>query len=550
MESSRAAGAGLAAVAGALLLAPNIYWILQDQSAWPWDQAFHAFHTLLLSEAAGVGIGRWTAAMVAVGIPHAPLIAWLGQLFVPLRDITGEIEPALLHLNLLWNGITLWLIYHMVRELGAGPLERTISVVACAASGIFIAMNHQFLTETTQCGAAAVMMYAALQVERRSLIQAASLTVIAIGLALLSKISSITFILPFVCYIAFVSFVTRKRPRPPTSRSDVLLAIIAGGVALVCVAWYATNGTPAIQHFIRATSGEVALRYGTPVELSRKLEYWSYWLGKSISPFPLVWAATIALIGLAAVVSIIRLKGRWSRSTLESLVDNGVLFALTLAGTICAIILVFSLQVNEDTRFLIVTAPMVAVLVGWSLSVFRVRAVSAMMLAALLTGALANHGHAFGHDPFGVAPYNWLWPIEHNPAEKNLLERAVRVTCHNGNEGRRNVIAVNYFWLNINSINFVNAKQALGGNKRCSYWQLAEAEDVPQAIAEIATMMPQYIITISPEEQLPLGTLKAPAFANKISRPLAEAMGRDPRFKLVSESSDDYLLIYTFRGSP
>ena len=383
MEGSRAAGARLAVLAGSLLLAPNVYWILQDQTAWPWDQAMYAFHTLLLSEAAGGGIVRWTVAMIGAGGAHSPLIAWLGQLFIPFRYITGEIEPALLHLNLFWSGITLWLIYHTVRKLGAKPLESTISVVACAASGIFIAMNHQFLTEATQCGAVSVMMYAAVKVERRSLTQAVSLTGIAVSLALLSKISSITFILPFVCYIAFVILVTRKRPRPRNSWSDVLLAIIASGVALACVIWYATNWTAAIQHFRRATSGEMALQYGSPVELGRKLQFWSYWLGKSVSPFPLVWAATIALVSLAAIVSIIRLKPRSSWSTVESLLDSGALFALTLAGTLCAIVLAFSLQVNEATRFLVVTAPMVAVLIGWSLSVLYVRAVSATILVAL-----------------------------------------------------------------------------------------------------------------------------------------------------------------------
>ena len=167
-----------------------------------------------------------------------------------------------------------------------------------------------------------------------------------------------------------------------------------------------------------------------------------------------------------------------------------------------------------------------------------------------LIGALANHGYALGHDLFRVVPYNWLWPIERNPAEKHRLERAVRVTCHNGNEGRWNVVVVSYWWLNVNSANFFSAKQALAGNKRCLYRQLAEGDDLEQAIAEIAAIMPQYVITISPEKQLLPGTPKAPAFVNKISRGLAEAAARDPRFELAPESSDDWLLTYTFRRSP
>jgi hypothetical protein len=476
----------------------------------------------------------------APGTP--PLIAWSGQLFVPLRRLTGEVESALLLLNLVWDALTLSLVYLVVRKLGARALDSLAAVVACGSSGIFIAMNHQFFTETTQMVSCAIMVFAVTQIERRSLVGAASLIVIGCCIGMLSKSSSIIFIFPLVGYAAVVLIATKDRPRPRATRADIALASAALGLALAAGSWYFENWTLTVQHFRAATSGDIALHYGTPVQISRKLEYWTYWLGKSISPFPAVTILLAVIVIYAIIVSLYRKRRLRFRSAVEASVDNGTLLALTLAGMICATVLVFALQINEDTRFLVSTTPMVAILIGWALSILYVRVLSVVTAAALGFGGAVSHAHAFGFNPLGTIPYNWLLPIERSPSEKVLLTQATRATCRTGDEGRTSVIAVHYWWLNQNSAAFFSAKDALNGGRPCRYVNLA-SDNVDRALQEIATIAPRYVITIAPDKQLPLGTAKAPDFVNRISLSLAQRLGTDYQFELAP-GSDGFLLIY------
>jgi hypothetical protein len=186
-------------------------------------------------------------------------------------------------------------------------LDSLAAVVACGSSGIFIAMNHQFFAETTQMATCAVMVFAVTQIERRSLIGAASLIVIGCCIGMLSKPSSITFIVPLVCYATAVLILTKDRPRPQPTRSDIALASAALGLVLAAGSWYFENWTLTVQHFRQATSGDIALHYGTPVQISRKVEYWTYWLGKSISPFPPVTILLTVIVIYAIIISLYRI---------------------------------------------------------------------------------------------------------------------------------------------------------------------------------------------------------------------------------------------------
>src|SRR5215210_4458574 len=69
------------AVLGAAVI-PNLAWIIADQTAWPWDQAYYAKYSVDLFL---TPLGR-----------QAPGIVWAGQLFVPIGLFTGSIDSALL----------------------------------------------------------------------------------------------------------------------------------------------------------------------------------------------------------------------------------------------------------------------------------------------------------------------------------------------------------------------------------------------------------------------------------------------------------------------
>ncbi len=537
-------GAVAAVAASALLLAPDVKWVLGAETNWAWDMACYGSKAVNLFRASEGGIADWAEAMEHATVARPPLLVWAGQLAVPLRHIFGEVSSALLLLNLLWDGTAFWLVYVISRRLAAGSIEAVTAVVACAASGIVIALNHQFLVETPQCAAAAFMMFAAFQIEKRSWLRALSIIVLATVISMLSKASSITFVVPFLCYAFLAMWVTRSRPKPAMRAEDLLLAAAGGAAALACFAWYRENLSYVTHHFREATTDEFALNWGREVHLGPKLSYWTSTLATALSPFVEVPIAAGIIAIWAIAVSAVRLRSIKFYALLEAAVDNGLLFVLTLFCTICVTLLAFSLQINEDARFLISLIPMIAVLLGWALSLLQIRALSVAMLLVFAAGGIINHAISFGYNPIGVSRYNWLGPSYNRPAERQLITAAVRATCNDGHDWRPIVVAVIYSWLSACSAPFADAKEALLRSSRpCKYTSYGMREtDVSHAIDTILSIKARYIITVSPEKQRQMEAAGEPEFANRISRPVAEALARDPRFVRLPESNDTVLI--------
>ncbi len=531
-----------ALVIAAALLAPDVRWALRDQSNWDWDQAVYASAAVNLFRATEGGIAAWAQAMAHVTAGLPPLMVWAGQLAVPLRHVFGDVGFVLLLFNLLWDGAVFWFVYVISRRLGAGPIEALTALVACGASGIVIALNHQFLVETPQCAAAAFMMFAAFQIETRSWLRALSMLVLATVISMLSKASSITFAVPLLCYAVLVLFVTRSRPKPTMRPMDLLLAAVAAGSVFALFAWYRENLAYVMHHFHEATTDEYALNWGSEVRLGPKLSYWTSWLAKSLSPFLAVPFAAGAVILSAMILSAIRFRRTKDWSLIETAIDNGSLFVLALFGTVSATLLAFSLQINEDTRFLISLIPIIAVLLGWALSVLQIRLLTASMLVALAAGGLVNHAISFGYNSMGFSSFNYLISPKNGP-ERQLLTAAVRATCHDGNDGRPNFVAVTYRWLNPHAASFATAKEALlRGSGPCTYWGVDNRESTTRAMDTMLSYNPRYIITVSAEKLRQAEAAGEPKLGNGISRSLAEALARDPRFVRLPESNDSVLI--------
>ena len=257
-----------------------------------------------------------------------------------------------------------------------------------------------------------------------------------------------------------------------------------------------------------------------------------------------------AVILWAMVLSAVRFRRAKDRSLIATVIDDGSLFVFTLFATVFATLLAYSLQINEDTRFLISLIPMIAVLLGWALSVLQVRALSAAMLVASATSGVINHAISFGYNPMGVSSFNYLVPLNNGPG-RQLLTAAVRATCHDGNGGQPNFVAVTYRWLNPSAASFATAKEALlRGSRPCIYYGIDYRErDTARAIDTILSYETPYIITVSAEKHRQAEAAGEPEFANVLSRPLAEALAHDPRFVRSPESNDTVLIYQPAAGA-
>src|SRR5215213_2146201 len=255
------------ALIGAFVVS-SLVWVLKDQWVWAFDPAFYGYWTLELSHAQGQGVARWFATMVNALGQMPPLLVWLGQFFVPLRKLTGEVESALAILNIVLAVATLALVYSLARRLGAGILGSLAAVIACAGAPLFLAFS------------VAVAMFVAWRAESRSLLRTLALSLLALALAFLSKASSGVFVLPMLTYVVTVLAITWKRPRPSSSVVDLAMLITVLFIFAAALSWYAMNWRMMVEHVVEATTTGMALNYGSPVYLPRKLNYWISWLDR------------------------------------------------------------------------------------------------------------------------------------------------------------------------------------------------------------------------------------------------------------------------------
>ena len=494
--------------------------------------------TLRLWQTRLSGISAWVHAVIHVLGGQQPLMTWLGQFFVPLRHLTGDFELAILFVNVFAAGGTLILIYYIARRLGANRLSSLAGIMVCAGSGLFIGLTHQYLVEMTQCFAAASSMAVGWGAEKRSSVRTLALVLAIVALSFLTKSSSMTFVLPMLTYVAVALWITRRKVRPAFQWMDAVLLLGAALITVSAAVWYAVNWQAMAQHFFNATTADFALHWGSPVNLPVKLSYWTGWFIKSLSPFTILSVCMVAIVAAALTISIVRLLKRPPGEWAEASIANGTLFALALGGTIIATIFAFSLQINEDVRFLLPLIPITSVLVAWSFFVIRNRVVEQLVLWTVAMNAAVNHAYSHGLDPFRIAPAPYLLQVDWNASDRAMLIEAVRSTCHREHVNRRNLIVVSYATLNANSINFYAAKESYATGYRCYYTTYNSFDaDLQHALDTISVVSPLYIVTVVPDKQPPLD------FVNAASRPVTEHLAIDPHYRLVA-GSGSYLLIY------
>jgi hypothetical protein len=381
-------------------------------------------------------------------------------------------------------------------------------------------------------------MFVAYRAERRPVIRTALLMLITVSLSFAAKASSMPFVLPFLAYTILVLIITRGSARPAAGKRDALLFIAAAAIAAATAAWYVINWEATVAHLVQATTGKVALFYGSPVVLSTKLGYWLSTLGRAWSPIIVIFAATCIIITTGIMVAVVRLWKLSVRNMIFVAIENGTLFALVLAATILLTLLTFSLQINEDPRYVLSLIPMLAVLLSWSLSVLRQKKLTMGFLCALAASGVAVNSFSFGLYGPNVVEMPWNWQLHLDRNDAMLLTTAVRASCPPENANHNNLFIANYINFNGHAATFYSEKDSYTTGYRCYYLMLGFAEDdVQSALDRLKAVAAPYVITVAPNRQPP------PDFTNVRTKDVTLFLASDPYYSLVTKPGD-YLQIY------
>lgn len=519
-----------------LLLLPSLLWILTDHRVWPWDQSwFGEVSADLWSTAVRDSLAAWSRLMLHAIASKPPAVVWIGQAFAPLSAVLGW-EPALLLSILATQAASLVLFWVSVARLfGPGTpagwppgwppgwIAATAGVLTLAASPLFIGMTNQYFAEPVQLLSVCLFLWIAVNRYAMGRLRLIAWLVLAAALGLAAKTTTPLYAFGFGL-VALSGLVRRPAAEPVESRivTAVLLAA-ALGMAALTVGWYVVNAEHTLRHALQSATGSVALHYGTVGDFSTKL---AFWLRSLKAALLLPGAGPVAAVAVPAllVLAAWRIRsGRSAPAATPAIASSGpAMGPVVLAAVlqIVAVLTAFSLNINEESRFLLPLFPSVALLVALAVAAAGRTAGAAVAGLLALQWAVA-HAMALGWIPVH-ADNPWLQAREVDGTRLATIERLAAATCPSSDAGRINLVGTEQPWLNAYTMSFLSARGRAQVGWRCYYTSLGYAQtDIDSAWERLQAMNINQIVMLDAD-------LEAPGnFLNQINVPIRRRLEAD-----------------------
>ena len=503
----------------AVVVSPSIAWVLADRRVWPWDQAWYGEVSTDLFYLLTHAPNAWLSAMIRLMPSKPPLLCWLGQFFVALAAVTGNVEASLLGFIVAIQFATLVLVWVAARALAPDNRWAAAAAVLLAGSApLFIGMTHQYFVEPLQACVVAASLLLAIIAPRLRPMRSAGLLALLVVIGFGAKTT--TFLYCGASWLVTVAALARqpalRKPGPSMARADAagwLAMGLAFGLWALTAFWYLANVVQ-IEAHMRASVTDTL--YGSAGPFSDKL--W-YWIGAADAAFfdvPFLWIALVLIAGLAV--------GRALRRSLSGDKERALVAACALIQIVAPVALLAS-QPNEETRFLLPALPNLAVLAAWLLRErsWRIPAIaaSALFAAQWSLGHLQAHGLVRGY-----AESPWLLAVDTDQSNRSVAREIVHETCPAADANSMNIIAPEYPQMNANSVAFFAAKERLQVGHRCFYTSLGYAEDkVERALARIAALNALFVV-VPQRKAIP----ENPDAFNRVLRPVQAVLSASSEF--------------------
>ncbi len=515
------------------LMLPSLVWIFLDKSVWTWDQSWYGEVSVNLWYVLIHNTRAWPELMLSAFGSKAPAIAWIGQFFVPLGQAIGNIEFSLLLLTVLCNLGTILLIFKIGRKISQDSI--LIPFIACvfaASAPLFAGLSHQYFVEPIQAFAITLFFRIAVYTDEWEKWKTFSWLLGATGLALMAKITSPIYCFLPGCLILFHLFKKRKSQTKKAGNLKKSIGIFAGFFVLITAsAWYAYNFNKILEFARQSSAGSVALYYGHKGAFFNKLLYWISASGVNLSVFIICIPVFLFIFISGCKVSYDFFKGK--RDNINIL---GVFSFIHILGVIS----LFSLNINEEPRYLLPLLPAFAFLLLLGLSNINIKSLRLIFLGIFALQFIWIYSQALGIMPLKPGLSIWLKACNTSDAQKKELERLVTATQTKESWGKYNICGVEFPWLNFNNLLFYGAKDMLKTNLRAQYLSLGFAQkDFNAAIKRINDLNIVYFISVK-ENFMP----DPPDFLNMVSKPVLKWVEKNKKFEQISFDSNQGVVIF------
>ncbi len=508
-----------------LLILPSIVWVFLDNHVWPWDQAWYGEVSVNLYYNFVHSFSNWSTVMIGAFGIKAPAIAWFGQFFVPLSNIVGSVDRALMLQIILVQFLSLVLIYKIVFKLTKG--EKTLALLGSlimASAPLFVGMNHQYFVESSQLFAVTILIFIMVNIQRWNRYDSILSLIFISSYLMLIKISSPLYVvfpsLTILYYLIKNSREVKFRDYFK-EKKHIFFYIIGFLFAFSVFDWYFVNWN-SIYNFVKsASSGSAAELYGSKESFLKKIEFWlSYFQASFFVP-------TVAyVIYLLAGVFSVNYFFKRKKFNFDKLISLPVLSVFSIA----IVLLVFSFQINQETRYLLPILPYVVIVICWLLYAINNKWLNRFLIVAFVVQFMLVNGITLGlmrGNAQNISPYISPWdvPLQRNSNQKNNIELIISKTCNTGSMNKINIVGVEFPWLNENSVEYYATQKKLNTNIQCYYTSLGYAEtDLNKALEKFNLIKPPYFITVFPDSLQKVDTF------NAVSIPVAKFIMKDKEF--------------------
>jgi glycosyltransferase involved in cell wall biosynthesis len=451
-----------------LLIVPSIVWVVADNSVWPWDTAWYGEISVDLYYKLTHSLSDWWQLMTHAFGTKAPGIAWLGQFFVPFAKITGSIDRALMIPIMLAQFFSLLLIYKIVLSLTKKQIIAIAGTLIMASAPLFIGMGHQYFVESLQLLAITSLMLVLVEIKKMNRYQIILSLMFILPFAMIVKISSPLYVIFSVGLILLYLF---KLPAKITIRAYFgekrHVVYFALAIVFICsvVVWYVINWN-SINQFMRLVStGTASELYGTRAPFFQKMNLWLSFFQKSLF-VPVVMYFIYFILGVYFFQYIFLKK--------HKLLELPLLVSIS---SIALVLVFLSLQINEETRYLLPLLLYVVILICWLL--YKINSIWLNIAATIvfIFQFIFINGYTLGLVKMNPGDINsWATVIHTNSDQMKDMESVIAHTCKSENAKKTSIVGVEFPFLNYNSVEYYATQQKLRTNFQCRYAPLGFAE--------------------------------------------------------------------------
>jgi hypothetical protein len=411
-----------------------------------------------------------------------------------------------------------------------------------ASAPLFVGLSHQYLTEPVQLFTVTYFFWIAVKAPALGVWDIIGNLMLATSLAMLAKSSSPLYcILPGLVAVSYALKSILSAPRDAVNQFSAKLPLMIGSLLGLAVTayWYLVNFQYVLNFVKLASSSEVALDYGTKDFFITKLIHWLAALQRNFFLFPF-----ITLLGLIVLFVLIpyciQIINR--KKVLRFTSSSIVVFAAI--GQAAVVLIVLSLNINEENRYLLPLLPAIVILFIRFISLTQNKILRTGFIVLTLLQFISVQAQAAGFLKIDYSRTTaWLKPFKSEKQQMSEITVLTKRTSHQKTYFRMNITGVEYPWLNANTLSFYSAKNRLKTNFRSYYTSLGYAEkNTETAWLRLNKLKIVYFISIAEEKQ------SRPAnFVNEVSLPILKKIRQDPMF--VQEPFESSLGIILFRNA-